>query len=719
MNITIALAGNPNSGKTTLFNALTGSNQYVGNWPGVTVERKEACFEIGDDQALLVDLPGVYSLSPYSIEENITRHFIAQHSPDVVLNIVDATNIERNLYLTLQLMELERPTVIALNLMDELEKDGGGIDCERLSHFLGAPVVPISAKKRRGFDRLFQALHDQVRGPRPVSPVQRYDASTRLAVSQLVAALGGAGSHSAFDEREHHAHRDERERDDDHGERARHAHIGGYEDEGDDDFAPPTGWVALKLLEGDEALLGAAYLTGDQRASIEAIVDGYVGRGRADHPGIDALTLVADCRYRAIERALRESGFKRSAVNREDASYRIDRLLMNKYLAFPIFLLVMGLMFAVTFGPIGRTLTGLMEWLIGDVLSGAAEAALAFMGASAALKSLVLDGVIAGVGGVMTFLPQILLIFLGMSILEDSGYMARAAFITDKLLRRMGLSGRSFIPMLMGFGCTTTAIIAARGVENERDRRMTIMLTPFMSCGARLPVYGLFAAAFFERHQALTVLSLYLMGMLVMVAAGLILRKTAFREGDTPFVMELPPYRWPTPINVLRRLRDRAKDFLTRAGTLIFAMSVLIWFLQAFSSDLHYVTDSSRSLFATIGGWIAPVFRPLGFGEWEKGVALLSGLVAKEAVVSTLGVLYAAGDTTQLAGLLKAHFTALSAYSFLTFILLYTPCVAAVAALRREMRSAKYTLLAIAMQIGSAYSAALIIYQVGRLMGFS
>ena len=717
MNITIALAGNPNSGKTTLFNALTGSNQYVGNWPGVTVERKEARFQIGDDQATLVDLPGVYSLSPYSIEENITRHFIAQHSPDVVLNIVDATNLERNLYLTLQLMELERPMVVALNLMDELERHGGKIDCAALSKMMKTPVVPISAKKRQGFDQLFEAIHQQAHDKTLPRPVERYDASTRQAVAEIVAALGGAGSHSAFDVSEHFQHRDEHERDNDHGPRAEHGHIGGYVDEGDVDFAPPVDWVAIKFLEGDQTMYQAAYLTGRQKESIRQAVEGYVERGRCIHPGIDGLTLVADCRYRTIERALKETGFLRSSDKHEDISSRIDKVMMNKYLAFPIFLAVMALMFALSFGPVGSFLTTLMDALVNNVLGAAASAALMAGGAPQWVYSLVIEGIIAGVGGVLVFLPQILLIFLFMSILEDSGYMSRAAFITDKLLRKMGLSGRSFIPMLMGFGCTTTAIIAARGVENERDRRMTIMLTPFMSCGARLPVYGLFTAAFFSANRGLVVFSLYLLGMLVMVGCGLLLRRTVFQSGETPFVMELPPYRMPTPANVLRRLWDRAKDFLTRAGTLIFAMSVVIWFLQSFSPQLQFVTDSSQSMFAKIGGFIAPIFAPLGFGDWRKSVALLSGLVAKEAVVSSLQVLYACADTASLAGTLPGFFTPLSAFSFLVFILLYTPCVAALAAMRREMHSAKYSLLGIGLQLAVAYTIALVVYQVGLLLG--
>ncbi len=715
MKISIALAGNPNSGKTTLFNALTGSNQYVGNWPGVTVERKEALFELEGDEATLTDLPGVYSLSPYSIEENITRHFIAQHRPDVVLNIVDATNLERNLYLTLQLMELERPLVVALNLMDEIERQGGGIDCARLSEQLGALVVPISAKKRTGFDELFAALHHVAHHPSASSALKRYDAATRMAVAEIVAALGGAEAHSAFDVSEHFGHRDERHRDDDHTAEAPHAHIGGYEDEGDLDYAPPTGWVALKLLEGDETILSTAHLTDDQREKIRRSVSDYIAQGQKRHPGIDGLTLVADARYTAIEHMLRASAFRRSASAAEDLSDRIDRVMTHRVFAFPIFLFVMGLMFAVTFGPVGQSLSDGMEYLINDILGAGVQGLLAAAAAPQWIESLVLTGVIAGVGGVVTFLPQILMIFLFLSILEDSGYMSRAAFITDRLLRRFGLSGRSFIPMLMGFGCTTTAVIGARAVENQRDRRMTILLTPFMSCGAKLPVYGLFAAAFFSKGQGLVVFSLYLLGMLMMVLVGLILRKTAFREGETPFLMELPPYRWPTVKNVARRLWERAKDFLTRAGTVIFAMSVVIWFLQSFSFGLRFVTDSELSMFGALGRFISPLLAPLGFGDWRKGVALLSGLVAKEAVVSTLQVLYAAPDTGHLVGTLAREFTPLSAYSFMVFTLLYPPCVAAMAAIRRELGSAKYLWLSIAIQVGAAYVASLIVYQVGRL----
>ena len=716
MNFTIALAGNPNSGKTTLFNALTGSNQYVGNWPGVTVERKEARFQVGDDMATLVDLPGVYSLSPYSIEETITRHFIAQHAPDVVLNIVDATNLERNLYFTLQLMELERPVVVALNLMDEVRKAGGSIDAQKISDVLGVPVVPISAKRKEGFDELFDAIHQQAHNPRSMSPVNLYDESTRQAIDDVLTVLGGEGAHSVFDVAEHSGHRDENERDDDHTARAPHKHVGGYADEGDSDYAPPSRWVALKLLEGDEEILQSAELSTGQRARLRTALDAYVERGRRKYPEIDEVTLMVSARYNLVERVLTAANFRRGQKV-SPMSEKIDRVMTHKYLAFPIFLAIMGLMFALTFGPVGNFLTGLMEALVAWVTDLAA-AGLEAAHSPAWATGLLLDGVIAGVGGVLVFLPQILLIFLFMSILEDSGYMSRAAFVTDRLLRKFGLSGRSFIPMLMGFGCTTTAVIGARGVENERDRRMTIMLTPFMSCGAKLPVYGLFVAAFFPKNGMLVVLSLYLLGMVLMILAGMVLRKTVFREGDTPFVMELPPYRMPTAVNVARRMWDRAKDFLTRAGTIIFAMSVVIWFLQNFSPSLQMVSDSAESIFGHIGAFIAPIFAPLGFGQWEKCVSLLSGLIAKEAVVSTMQVLYSAADTGALSMTLAGQFTPLSAVSFLVFVLLYTPCVSAIAAIRREMNSAKYTLLSIAMQLGVAYVAALIVYQLGSLMGF-
>ena len=716
MNITIALAGNPNSGKTTLFNALTGSNQYVGNWPGVTVERKEARFQLQDDDALLVDLPGVYSLSPYSIEEDITRHFIAQHHPDIVLNIVDATNIERNLYFTLQLMELERPMVIALNQMDEVRRRGGFIDAERLSALLGVPVVPISAKRHEGFDALFSAIHNQAHDQVVPAPEKLYDEATRTAILKITQVLGGDDAHSVFDEPEHAEHRDNAHRDDDHAATAQHRHIGGYTDEGDIDNAPPTAWVAVKMLERDRDIMENALLSDDQKQYVDDVISAYEENGRKTYPKIDSLTLVVSARYGAVEKLIVDSHSRFNSEDYGKTSAAIDRVVTNKYLAFPLFLVVLAVMFWVTFGPIGTFLTDLMDALMNDVIGAGAKSLMAWLDAPEWLSSLVSDGIIAGVGGVMVFLPQILLIFLFLSVLEDSGYMSRAAFITDKPLRRLGLSGRSFIPMLMGFGCTTTAVIAARGVENERDKRMTILLTPYMSCGARLPVYGLFGAAFFAQNKGLVVFSLYLLGILIMILCGTILRRTVFREGDTPFLMELPQYRVPAPKSVLRRLWDRAKDFLTRAGTLIFAMSVLIWFLQSFSPTLHMVSNSEESLFGKLGMFIAPIFKPLGFGEWKKSVALLSGLIAKEAVVSTLQVLYSV-DAGGLTRVIAGSFTQLEAYAFLVFILLYTPCVAALAAMRRELNSRKYFIMGIAMQLGVAWIVTFIVYNIGRLLG--
>jgi ferrous iron transport protein B len=610
MKYTVCLAGNPNCGKTTLFNALTGSNQYVGNWPGVTVEKKEAKLRFGGDEIRVVDLPGVYSLTPYSIEEKIARDYIDSGAADVVVNIVDATNLERNLYLTLQLLARGRRVVIALNLMDELKKRGVGPDIARLSEAIGAPVAPISAKKNQGIDGLMA----------------------------LVAR----------------AAREKKEP------------------------APRTA-----------------------RAGEDGLAD-------------DAFIALAKARYERIERALSTAGFPRGAYQRT-VSDAADGLVMNRYLAFPLFFAFMALMFAVTFGAPGEGLRVIMERVISLAGKGAALLLNAAR-APAWARSLAVDGVLAGVGGVLAFLPQILLLFFCMSVMEDSGYMARAAFMTDRPLRRLGLSGRSFIPMLMGFGCTTTAVIAARGVENERDRRMTIMLTPYMSCGAKLPVYALFAAAFFPASRAGVVLGLYGLGVCAMVLAGAAMRKIWFRTGETPFVMELPEYRMPTVKSVLRRLSDRARDFMTRAGTVIFAMSVLIWFLRAFTPGLRPTGEIADSMLGALGAFVSPVFRPLGFGDATKCVALVAGMVAKEAVVSTMRVIYAAADAGALITTLSVHFTRASAVSYLVFILLYTPCVSALAAMRRELGSARWLLRAALSQLALAWVFAFCAYRLALLL---
>ena len=658
-----ALAGNPNCGKTTLFNALTGSTAHVGNWPGVTVDKREGVYKKLPEPVAVVDLPGIYSLSPYTPEEVISRNFILDEKPDCVINIVDATNLERNLYLTTQIMEIDVPVVLALNMIDVVKKSGDKIDAATLEKKIGLPVVQISALKDEGIDELMQRAYEAAQEKRSGSTVLESSPLAHV-IDDVKIALRCKGVDNPL-------------------------------------------FHAVKLAEGDEIEVAA-------HPDTVGMVDEFKKQFKDSVFEGDFEALVADARYKyiyanfsaAFVRAPRKEGLTKSD--------KADRVLTHRIFAFPIFFAVLALMFALTFGWPGTALSDLVEQGVG-LLSEGVSAALS--SAPAWIRALLVDGVLAGVGGVLVFLPQILIIFLFMSIMEDSGYMSRAAFITDRLLRRFGLSGRSFIPMLMGFGCTTTAVIAARGVENERDRRMTILLTPFMSCGAKLPVYGLITAAIFPGNSALVVLSLYLLGILLMVVAGLVLRKTTFREGETPFVMELPAYRVPSVKNVARRLWDRAKDFIVRAGTIIFAMSVVVWFLQSFSPSLQMVADPAQSMFGRLGAFIAPIFAPLGFGEWQKSVSLLSGLVAKEAVVSTMQVLYAAGSTAQLGTLLVTKFTPLSAYAYLVFILLYTPCVSAVAAIRRETGSWKYTLLSVLMQLGVAYVMALLVFQLGSLLG--
>lgn len=648
MTYTVCLAGNPNCGKTTLFNVLTGANQYVGNWPGVTVERKEAKLRMNGDEVKIVDLPGVYSLSTYSIEEKITRDYVDSGAADVVIDIVDATNLERNLYLTLQLIERGRCIVIALNMMDELRKRGIKPDAQRLSDAFGAPVVPISAKKKQGIDALMEAVarvaHEKNAPAR--NAFSDYDPAVRRAVARASAAYRG--------------------------DRTR----------------------AVMAVAGDIEPEGAA-----QDAVLML----------AREKGMEALTALAKARYDRISAVLDAAGFPRGAYQRT-ISDAADGIFMNRYLAYPLFFAFMALMFLVTFGAPGEGLRTLME----NVISRAGEGAGFLLDAAhspAWARSLAIEGVLAGVGGVLAFLPQILLLFFCMSVMEDSGYMARAAFMTDRPLRRLGLSGRSFIPMLMGFGCTTTAVIAARGVENERDRRMTIMLTPYMSCGAKLPVYALFASALFPGARAGVILGLYGLGVLVMALAGAAMRKIWFRTGETPFVMELPEYRMPTIKSVVRRLSDRARDFMTRAGTVIFVMSVVIWFLRAFTPELSSTKDISQSMLGALGARISPVFYPLGFADAAKCVALLAGLVAKEAVVSTMRVVYAAADEGALISALSAHFAPASAISYLVFILLYTPCVSALAAMRRELGTTRWLLRAVLSQLVVAWLCAFLAYR--------
>ena len=671
----VALAGNPNCGKTTLFNALTGSNQYVGNWPGVTVEKKEGTAHLGDRAITVVDLPGIYSLSPYSMEEIVARDFIIGEGPDAVIDIVDATNLERNLYLTVQLLELERPLVLALNFMDEVKERGDRIDVERLSKELGVPVVPITAKTGEGLDELLQVAHRQMHLGVTYEPDDLYDDFTH-------------DIHHRMGELIHD-----------------YAYAAGL----------PAHWASIKLLEGDDIVAKALNLPPEVRKKLDAVISEY----EASSDLGDRETLVADSRYRFIEQVVHASVVRGKGSEGPTLTEKIDKIVTGKYTALPLFLCAMLVMFVITFGPFGSWLQDGVSALL-DLFSGWLEGTLTAAGAPYVLVSLACDGVIGGVGGVLSFLPQIALLFFFLSFLEDSGYMSRAAFIMDRLLRRFGLSGKAFIPMLMGFGCSVPAIMGARTMENEKDRRMTILLIPFMSCSAKLPVYGLLAGAFFGPWAGLVVFGLYVIGMVVGILSGIFFKHTLFAGEPAPFVLELPPYRFPSIENIATHVWQKVKGFLVKAGTLILAMSVLLWVLQSFDFSLKMVSDAGDSMLGTIGGWIAPVFAPLGFGFWQAAVALLTGFIAKEMVVSSLSMFYgfsltAAGGAVAAA---MTGFTPLAAFSMLVFILLYVPCVAATSTMAKELGSAKWTAFSVVWQIGVAYLAALLVHTIGLALGF-
>ncbi|RKI71830.1 ferrous iron transport protein B [bacterium 1xD42-67] len=668
----IALAGNPNCGKTTLFNALTGSDQYVGNWPGVTVEKKEGEARIGDRTVTVVDLPGIYSLSPYSMEEIVARDFIIGEAPDCVIDIVDATNLERNLYLTVQLLELERPTVLALNFMDEVEKRGDRIDVARLSKELGVPVIPITARTGEGIEELMHTAHRQMHLGVTIEPDDLYDDYTH-------------DIHHRMGELLH--------------DYAYAANL-------------PAHWASIKLLEGDAIVEKALDLPREVEERLEVLVAEYENSSDLG----DRETLIADSRYQYIQKVVGASVVRGGIPGELTFSERIDRVVTHRVWAIPLFLCTMLVMFVITFGPFGSWLSdGVGAGM--DALSQWLAPTLAGAGASHVLISLVCDGIIAGVGGVLTFLPQIALLFFFLSFLEDSGYMSRAAFIMDRALRRFGLSGKAFIPMLMGFGCSVPAIMGARTMENEKDRRMTILLVPFMSCSAKLPVYGLISAAFFGPWAGLVVFGLYVVGMLVGIASGLFFKKTLFAGEPAPFVLELPPYRLPSLGNMLTHVWQKVKGFLIKAGTLILLMSMVLWLLQSFDFSLRMVEDASDSMLGALGGLIAPVFAPCGFGQWQAAVALLTGLIAKEMVVSSLSMFYGFSLTAASGEVAAAMtgFSPLSAFAMLVFILLYVPCVAAVSTLFKEMQSRKWAWFSIAWQVGCAYVVSLLVYQIGNL----
>lgn len=662
-----ALAGNQNCGKTTLFNQLTGSNQHVGNFPGVTVESKEGVIR-GYKDDTVVDLPGIYSLSPYTDEEIVTRDFLLKNKPDGIINIVDATNIERNLYLSMQLIELNIPMVIALNMMDEVRANGGTIKIDKLQEELGVPVVPISASKNEGIDELIETA---VRTAQNRQYPRRQDFCSG-AVHRAIHSI---------------AHLVE-----DHAER----------------IQTPSRFAATKLVEGDEPMLNALNLSDNEKDMVEHAVTEMERELDTDREAA-----LADMRYTFIDRLCADSVVKCGESKEHARSVKMDNLLTNKYLAIPIFLLIMLLIFWLTFGVIGSFLSDLLSQGI-DFVTNVVSDALTAYGINPVVHSLVIDGVFAGVGSVLSFIPTIVVLFFFLSILEDSGYMARVAFVMDKLLRKIGLSGRSFVPMLIGFGCSVPAIMATRTLSSERDRKMTILLTPFMSCSAKLPIYGMITMAFFPKYRALVMIGLYVLGMVVGVLMGLLLKRTLFHGKPVPFVMELPNYRLPSPKSVGMLLWDKAKDFLTRAFTVIFVATIIIWFLQSFDVRLNPVSAGDDSMLAGIGRWIAPIFAPLGFGDWRASTALLTGFSAKEAVVSTFAVL-TGSNTANMSAALSSIFTPLTAISFLVFTLLYTPCVAAISAVRREMNSGKAAVGVVFLQTGVAWVVAFIVYHIGLL----
>lgn len=662
-----ALAGNQNSGKTTLFNQLTGSNQHVGNFPGVTVERKDGVIR-GHSNVTVVDLPGIYSLSPYTNEEIVTRDFLLKSHPDGIINIVDATNIERNLYLSMQLIELNLPMVIALNMMDEVRANGGTIKIDKLQEELGVPVVPISASKNEGIDELVETA---VRTARAKQHPVRQDFCSG-AVHRTI--------HSV-------AHLVE-----DHAERA----------------GVPARFAATKLVEGDDPMMNALGLSENEKDMVAHSVTEM-----EREMGTDREAALADMRYTFITALCKDSVVKTGESKEHRRSVAIDNVLTHKYFAIPIFLLIMMLVFWLTFGVIGSTLSDWLSALI-DWITQQVSAGLTAYGINPVVHSLLIDGVFAGVGSVLSFLPIIVVLFFFLSILEDSGYMARVAFVMDKLLRKIGLSGRSFVPMLIGFGCSVPAIMATRTLSSERDRKMTILLTPFMSCSAKLPIYAMFTAAFFPRHRALVMITIYLIGILMGILSGLVLKGTVFHGKPVPFVMELPNYRFPSVKSVVLLMWDKAKDFLTRAFTVIFVATIIIWFLQTFDTRLNVVSDSANSMLANIGMWISPVFAPLGFNDWRASTALITGFTAKEAVVSTLAVLTGTSDSN-LPTALSSLFTPAAAWAFLVFTLLYTPCVAAVNAVRREMNSVKSAAGVVLFQTGIAWIAAFAVYRIAAL----
>ena len=665
--LTFALAGNQNCGKTTLFNQVTGSNQHVGNFPGVTVDRKDGVIR-GHKNTLVTDLPGIYSMSPYSGEELVTREFLMRDKPKGIINIVDATNIERNLYLTMQLLELNIPMVLALNMMDELTENGGAVRVNEMEALLGIPVIPISASKNEGIDELIEhAIH--------VAKYQEKPGRQDFCCAD--------GEQSAL-------------------HRALHGIMHLIEDHAKE-AGIPVRFAASKLIEGDALILDALKLDINEMKML-----GHIISQLESESGLDRAAAMAQMRFSFIQEICKDTVIKPRESREHIRSRRIDKILTGKYTAIPAFIAIMGIVFWLSFHVIGAFLESILEWCIGGITT-LVDGALTSLGVNAVLHSLIIDGIFNGVGSVLSFLPIIITLFFFLSLMEDSGYIARVAFVMDKLLRKIGLSGRSIVPMLIGFGCTVPGVMATRTLPSERDRKMTILLTPFMSCSAKLPIYVFFTKVFFPEMGALVMVGLYVVGMVIGVLMALLLKGTLFRGEPVPFVMELPNYRMPAAKNVAHLLWDKAKDFLQRAFTVIFVATVAIWLLQTFDIRLNVVEDAQNSILAMISGWIAPIFIPLGFGGWRFSTALITGFMAKESVVSTLSVLF--GSTE---GLLM-QMTPLAALSLLLFCLLYTPCVAAVAAVKRELGS-KWAAVVVFGQCAVAWIVSFLVYQIGNLI---
>ena len=662
--LTFALVGNQNCGKTTLFNQLTGSKQHVGNFPGVTVDRKDGVIH-GYENTLITDLPGIYSMSPYSSEEIVTREFVIKQKPRGIINIVDATNIERNLYLTMQLLELGFPMVVALNMMDELRENNGSVKVNEMEALLGVPVIPISAAKGEGIEELIRhAVHV---AKYQESPMENDFCRKEEGIHR--------GIHAVMHLIEDHAQKTE----------------------------IPVRFAASKVMEGDEKILEQLSLTENEKNLLEDIA-----RQTEEETGLDRAAAVAQMRFEYIEDVCNKTVIKPKESKERLRSQKIDHFLTGKYTGIPAFIGIMGIVFWLTFNVIGAFLQGALESGI-TALTELVDGAMTAANVSSVVHSLVIDGIFNGVGGVLSFLPIIVTLFFFLSILEDSGYMARVAFIMDKLLRKLGLSGRSIVPMLIGFGCTVPGVMASRTLPSERDRKMTILLTPFMSCTAKLPIYAFFTAAFFPKNGALVMIGLYVFGIVMGILMALIFKKTAFKGEAVPFVMELPNYRMPGAKNVLHLLWDKAKDFLQRAFTVIFIATIVIWFLQNFDTGLNMVSNSEDSILALVAGALAPVFAPVGFGDWRIVTALISGFLAKESVVSSLTVLF--GSTA----VLQSSLTAVGAGALLVFCLLYTPCVAAIASVKREL-GGKWATAMVIGQCMIAWLAAFVIYRLGMFL---